>query len=212
MPGNLLSLKEYAARSIIRCIGYELYTSIHYNTAYNTATSVLSKQRKDDINRILRDIHSVLATNTCKQVCNVITLERSAIRIQRMWRRTRTPVMQQLVAGTIYNSGVCHYKLGYTSFTLTCNNHCYMDFVDPYAIEKVSFENNRMDVVRIQVDRHKIRHCCNRHLLVNLRTEVVTWHDIPVNYPKKEDMHVVVPPEYITVRIITVPPSIVNQL
>lgn len=83
----------------------------------------------------------------------------------------------------IRHNCITKYKIRNIKFKLKCNNFNYNDYLNNNFIKNIKIID--YNIVRIDLDRFKIRHCHDRYIIVNLNTGQITWFNVPLSNCKK---------------------------
>lgn len=85
------------------------------------------------------------------------------------------PVITVVKEPSIMYGSESIFRIRGNAFRLRTDNFNYFDFLRPEYIQHVRLVAKR--IVCIELDRHKIRHCARRYIMVNLETKRITWYD-----------------------------------
>jgi hypothetical protein len=76
---------------------------------------------------------------------------------------------------SIVQRGHTIFRIKGNVFRLSTDNFNYFDFLRPEFIQTIKLVSK--GIVCIEVDRHKIRHCARRYIIVNLKSKRITWYN-----------------------------------
>lgn len=85
------------------------------------------------------------------------------------------PVITVVQEPSIVKRGQAIFRINGNEFMLSTDNLNYFDFLRPEFIQTIKLVSN--GIVCIELDRHKIRHCARRYIMVNLKSKRITWYN-----------------------------------
>ena len=73
-------------------------------------------------------------------------------------------------------NGLSKYTLNDKVFYISTNNLNYFDYLNPNCIQNISEVDE--NTIKIQLDRHVIRHCDERYILIDYVTGKIKWYNV----------------------------------
>ena len=161
---RLPTLKSLAKEEVKKQISQELL--------YANPTPERKQELKDitELLRLMDTREEVEARKTGLQ-------NMSARIIQNKWRSFNNAEMNVIVEPSVIGNirGLAEYKIAGRKFRLSTDNFNFFDYLRPNIIESITYEGN--NVIKIELDRHKIRHWARQYILIDLNNRTITWYN-----------------------------------
>lgn len=84
--------------------------------------------------------------------------------------------IQSILPPSIIHKGCIKITLHNRCFLLMTQDFNYFDYLRPECIKSIILAEKHF--VRIDLDRHRIRHCDNRFIYIDLITGIIAWFNI----------------------------------
>lgn len=162
---RLPTLKSLAKEEVKKQISQELLYA-------NPEPTPESKQKLKDITESLR----LMDTREEIEARKTGLQNMSARIIQNKWRSFNNAEMNVIVEPRNGNiRGLAEYNIAGRKFRLSTNNFNFFDYLRPNMIESITHEGN--NIIKIELDRHKINHWARQYILIDLNNRTITWYN-----------------------------------
>lgn len=164
----MLSLKELAYKTILNTLSSEKKYRIENNIVLNEEESKEIKY----IYTLIKSPTTIYGSDLLKKQ----KYNRGVSIIKKYIRKYWLPEIIDLYSYKLQRIAVINVRR--KEVIIKTNNIYYYDYLNKSAIQSITLVNN---ILKIQVDRHIIRHCYDRWITINLVTKELIWHDISPN-------------------------------